>query len=150
LLRKIAAGLNRVWTGLFLEDDPSGVCLAMGLDLTTSPVSDIFLTEISLGAVPPGLEIALRDGEVVPELVLRREEREFRILLTLPRFEFLRRVADGAMPSSFSREACADFMSVKQRCLRDLKPQGGLQDLKLIEVGTGGALRLHSVYLQEQ
>ena len=78
------------------------VYLTTGLDLTTSPVSDIYLTQIELDSDPPGLEISARRPVAVPEAALRANGRAFRFALTLPRFEFLCRVADGAMPSSFS------------------------------------------------
>jgi hypothetical protein len=142
-LRKLATGLNRVWTGLLLTENANEVYLATGLDLTTSPVSDIYLSQIELDSEPPGMEILRRDATGVPEVVLRANSHEFRFPLTLPRFEFLCRVADGAMPSSFSRESCADFMSLKQRCLRDLKVKASSRSLHLIEVhGTGTVQRL--------
>ncbi|MHC1763383.1 MAG: hypothetical protein AB9869_03610 [Verrucomicrobiia bacterium] len=142
-VRKLASGLNRIWTGLLLAENPNEVYLTTGLDLTTSPVSDIYLSQIDLDSEPPGLEIVHREPARTPDIVLRTNSGEFRFALTLPRFEFLCRVADGAMPTSFSRESCADFMSLKQRCLRDLHLKTGTKSLHLIEVhGTGTIQRL--------
>jgi hypothetical protein len=70
--------------------------------------------------------------------------------LTLPRFEFLYRVADGAMPSSFSREASSDFMSLKQRCLRDLGLKASTRTLNLIEVRESGIIHKRSIHLADQ
>jgi hypothetical protein len=85
-----------------------------------------------------------------PEVILRANGREFRFALTLSRFEFLYRVADGAMPSSFSRESCADFMSLKQRCMRDLKLRASTRSLQLIDVYDGGTMQRLPIHLVEQ
>ncbi len=149
-LRKLASGLNRIWTGLLLAENANEVYLATGLDLTTSPVSDIHLSQIELDSDPPGMEIVRKEAGSVPEAVLRTNGREFRFPLTLPRFEFLCRVADGAMPSSFSRESCADFMSLKQRCLRDLQLKASSRSLHLIEVHGAGTIQRLPIHLAEQ
>ncbi len=149
-LRKLASGLNRIWTGLLLAENANEVYLATGLDLTTSPVSDIHLAQLELDSDPPGLEILRNEAGRVPEAVLRTNGRAFRFPLSLPRFEFLCRVADGAMPSSFSRESCADFMSLKQRCLRDLRLKAGTRSLHLIEVHGSGTIQRLPIHLAEQ
>jgi hypothetical protein len=149
-LRKLASGLNRIWTGLLLAENANEVYLATGLDLTTSPVSDIHLAQLELDSEPPGLEIVRNKAGRIPEAVLRTNDRDFRFPLTLPRFEFLCRVADGAMPSSFSRESCADFMSLKQRCLRDLQLKASSRSLHLIEVHGAGTIQRLPIHLAEQ
>jgi hypothetical protein len=148
-LRKLASGLNRIWTGLLLSENPNEVYLATGLDLTTSPVSDIHLSQLELDSEPPAMEIVRKEFGSAPELVLRTNGRIFPFLLTLPRFEFLCRVADGAMPSSFSRESCADFMSLKQRCLRDLRLKASSRSLHLIEVHRAGTIQRHPIHIAE-
>lgn len=149
-LRKIAAGLNRAWTGLMLADNATEIYFATGLDLTTSPVSDIFLAQIDVDAEPPGLEVVCSEISPVPDLVLRANGKSFTFKLNLPRFEFLCRVADGAMPSSFSRESSSDFMSLKQRCLRDLGFKAGTRTLNLIEVRETGIIHKRPIHLTEQ
>ena len=149
-LRKVASGLNRIWTGMLLADQANEVYLTTGLDLTTSAVSDIYLTQIELDSEPPGLEIVRKEGSCVPVAVLRSNSRMFRFDLTLPRFEFLCRVADGAMPSSFSRESCTDFMSLKQRCLRDLQLRASSRSLHLIDVQGNGTIQRLPIHLVEQ
>jgi hypothetical protein len=149
-LRKLASGLNRMWTGLLLADHANEIYLATGLDLTTSPVSDIYLCQIELDSDPPGLEIVRKEAGCTPEAVIRANGQEFRFALTLPRFEFLYRVADGAMPSSFSRESCADFMSLKQRCLRDLQLKTNSKSLQLIEIHGSGVIQRFPIHIAEQ
>jgi hypothetical protein len=150
LLRKMASGLNRIWTGMLLSDPANEVYLTTGLDLTTSPVSDIYLTQLELDSDPPGLEVVGKDVGCVPVAVLHANGKEFRFDLTLPRFEFLCRVADGAMPSSFSRESFTDFMSLKQRCLRDLHLRASARSLHLIEVLGNGTIQRLPIHLVEQ
>ncbi|MBZ5532389.1 MAG: hypothetical protein LAO20_13240 [Acidobacteriia bacterium] len=149
-LRKIASGLNRIWTGMLLAEHANEIYLTTGLDLTTAAISDIYLTQIELDAEHPGLEIVGKDSSSVPAAVLHANGREFRFDLTLPRFEFLCRVADGAMPSSFSRESCTDFMSLKQRCLRDLNLRASTRSLHLIDVQGNGTIQRLPIHLVEQ
>lgn len=148
-IRRLATGLNRMWTGLLLAENATEVYLATGLDLTTSPISDIYLAQIEIDAVPAGLEIVRRANERTPRLVLRLGGKESSFSLTLPRFEFLFRVADGAMPSSFSRESCADFMSLKQRCLRELGLKASDRSLHLIEIQGQGTIQRLPIHLSE-
>lgn len=150
LLRKVASGLNRIWTGMLLADQANEIYLTTGLDLTTSPVSDIYLTQIELDSDPAGLRVLRKDGTSAPVAMLHANGREFRFDLTLPRFEFLCRVADGAMPSSFSRESCTDFMSLKQRCLRDLQLRASSRSLHLIDVLGNGTIQRLPIHLVEQ
>lgn len=150
LLRKMASGLNRIWTGMLLADQANEVYLTTGLDLTTSPISDIYLTQIEIDSDPPGLRVEKKEDTGAPVAVLNANGKEFRFDLTLPRFEFLCRVADGAMPSSFSRESCADFMSLKQRCLRDLQLRASSRSLHLIDVLGNGTIQRLPIHLVEQ
>jgi len=149
-LRNLASGLNRIWTGLLLAEHANEIYLTTGLDLTTSPVSDIYLSQVELDSDPPGLEIVQRNAGAIPEVLIRSGGRVFRFALNLPRFEFLCRVADGAMPSSFSRESCMDFLSLKQRCLRDLGLKASSRSLHLIQVHGGGTIQKLPIHLVEQ
>lgn len=148
--RKLLSGLNRIWTGLLLTENPHEVYLTTGLDLTTSPVSDILLAQVDVDADPPGFELCKPVLGTIPEAVIRANGREFRFPMTLPRFEFLCRVADGAMPSSFSRECCADFTALKPRCLRDLGIRPNARTMHLIEVHGAGTINKQPILLSDQ
>ncbi|MDY7577264.1 hypothetical protein RGU70_02830 [Herbaspirillum sp. RTI4] len=148
-LRKIASGLNRIWTGLLLAENANEIYFATGLDLTTSPVSDILLRQADINGDEPALEIALNENSPIPNVILSTNGRSFTFRLTLPRYEFLCRVADGAMPSSFSRESSSDFMSLKQRCLRDLGIRASTHTLNLIEVQDSGIIHKRSIHFAE-
>lgn len=148
-LSKLASGLNRVWTGLLLSDDVDEVYYASGLDLTAAPISDLFLGQAELEGEPPGMEVVRQPHQTVPDLVLHANGKTFSFPLTLQRFEFLRRVAEGTMPSSFSREASSDFMSLKQRCLRDLALRTSPTTMHLLDVRDTGTIYKRAIYFTE-
>jgi hypothetical protein len=146
-IRRLAGGLNRVWTGLLLDENAHEIYLATGLDLSTSPVSDLLLEEISIAANPSGFDI-VSDG-VFPKAVIRAKGRSFSFDLTLPRFEFLMRIAAGAMPSCFSRETYEDFLSLKQCCLRDLQIRPSSEVLLRLDVTATGQVHKEHIHLSE-
>ncbi|MDD2338607.1 MAG: hypothetical protein PHD01_18780, partial [Geobacteraceae bacterium] len=146
-IRHLAGGLNRVWTGLLLDENAHEVYLATGLDLSTSPVSDLLLKEISIVDNPPGFDI-IPDG-VYPKVVLRTNNLSFSFELTISRFEFLMRIAAGAMPSSFSRETYEDFLSLKQCCLRDLQIRQSSEVLMRLDVSSTGQIHKEHIHLSE-
>lgn len=146
-VRRLAAGLNRVWTGLLLEENTHEIYLASGLDLSTSAVSDLLLKEITIADDPPGFAVEA-DGSF-PKAVIRCKGKTFAFDLTLPRFEFLMRVAAGAMPSSFSRESYEDFLSLKQCCLRDLDVRPNPHVLQRLDVMAGGQVHKEPIHLGE-
>ena len=121
--------------------------LSTGLDLTTSAVSDILLETTALDSDPPGFEIIAPFGCETPKAVIRSKGKEFSFHLTLPRFEFLSRVANGAMPSSFSRECCFDFMSLKPRCMREIGINPNARVMHLIEVRGAGFIERQAIPL---
>ncbi len=131
--QKLLTGLNRIWTGMFVADTEYELYLASGLDMTTSPVSDILLerirsSDIRIEASPNHL----------PRMVMLANGNRFAFELTLLRFEFLMRAAEGAMPGSFSREACEDLMALKQQALRDLNISARSNGLERLSLGEGG------------
>ncbi|MFT3991200.1 MAG: hypothetical protein QM680_07300 [Luteolibacter sp.] len=128
LIRQIIGGLNRIWTGFLLSKDADVLYLCTGLDVTTSAVSDLMLGQIEVDGFN-GDAIRVRADSVseLPVLVfdLPMKKDAFAFTLTLQRFEFLIRVANGAMPISFSRESTEDFAVLKQRCIRDVCKSSG-------------------------
>ena len=148
-IRKVVDGLNRVWTGLLLREGSTELVFAAGLDLSTSAVSDVILAEVDLEGPPPAFAIVANAVTGVPDAIISVAGRSFSFPLTLPRYEFLCRVGAGTMPSSFSNESSADFMSLKQRCLKDLQLAAGSGALNIIELQDSGTIIRHSVHLPE-
>ena len=142
-LNSLITGLNRIWTGAYVANTEQEIFLASGLDITTSPVSDILLQSI------PKSSVKIEGSRnKLPCLTITHSGRSFSMVLTLMRFEFIQRAYDGAMPGSFSREACEDLMALKQRALRDLNIKEDEHSLVHMTLGEGGKVHKNHIELQ--
>ncbi len=80
------------------------------------------------------------------------------LALSPTRFEFLGRVAEGALPSSFSLECHEDLLAFKARLLRETENRRNLDDeaeavkgelvLRFIELGSDGRANLRRVMVR--
>lgn len=148
LVQRLVAGLNRAWTGLLLTSRPDELYLCTGLDVTTASVSDILCAEIEItGNWSSRIEVCLSQRIKQPEMVIRLGERSFELQLTLARFEFLCRVADGTMPNSFSRESAEDFAMLKQRCIAALAPNVNEKLINGIRITPWGKIERAPIHL---
>jgi hypothetical protein len=110
----LVRGLNRVWSGMLFEEG-NKLYLTSGLDFTSARISRLALHAVPVVENLSGehIEIAL-NSRGQPELqvfLLAGPPIPYR--LDLMRFEFLVRVADGALPNSFSRECYEDVINFK-------------------------------------
>jgi len=117
----VIKGLNRVFTGLLLENvDKLFVAEAGGS--TRSRTSVLCQTEIAIrrGSGGSGLAFRRNDATGIPciEVVLGADQAKVAFDLTPIRFEFLCHVAEGALPGSFSSECLEDVQAFKARLLR--------------------------------
>ncbi|WP_049763826.1 hypothetical protein [Polaromonas naphthalenivorans] len=117
----LVKGLNRVMTGLLIENNDKLFVASSG-GFSQSRVSVLCDTEapakrqggkgmrIRLDPLTtrPMIDVALAQGEVNPAS----------FTLTPVRFEFLCRVAEGALPGSFSNECLEDMLAFKAKLLR--------------------------------
>lgn len=118
---RLVKGLNRVMTGLLIENDDKLFVASSG-GFSQSRVSVLCDTQapakreggrgmrIRLDPVTgrPIIDVALAPGEANPAS----------FTLTPVRFEFLCRVAEGALPGSFSNECLEDMLAFKAKLLR--------------------------------
>lgn len=118
---RLVKGLNRVMTGLLIENDDKLFVASSG-GFSHSRVSVLCDTEtpakrqggkgmrIRLDPLTakPTIDVALAQGEAHPAS----------FFLTPVRFEFLCRVAEGALPGSFSNECLEDMLAFKAKLLR--------------------------------
>ena len=144
LLSRLVQGLNRIWTGM-LAGKLDRLYLTTGLDFTTARVSDLYLNAvpIELDFHGAGLRLSFDHDRHVPVLhVHLRQDHDAALPLTLMRFEFLMRVAQGALPSSFSKESYEDIISFKTRVLSDFYRinQGRSVPLSILSTGPDGSL----------
>jgi hypothetical protein len=122
LLRsRLVRGLNRVMTGLLIENTDKLFVASSG-GFTQSRVSVLCDTEAAARRNQGvGMKVALDavSGLGVIEVALAGGASfSASLSLTPIRFEFLCRVAEGALPGSFSNECLEDMLAFKARLLR--------------------------------
>jgi hypothetical protein len=161
----IIKGLNRVFTGLLLENTDK-LFVADGGGSARSRTSVLCQTEI-LVKRSGGIGLSIRKDEVTGnpcvEAVVVTKQPPVLFDLTPIRFEFLCRVAEGALPGSFSNECLEDLLAFKARILRQAeaerekfaKENGGVLDpevaLSFIEINDrNGNGSLESIIVRVQ
>ncbi|AKD58687.1 hypothetical protein [Spirosoma radiotolerans] len=120
IVSRLVRGLNRVIVGMLINDDRK-LCLGTSLQSTGAKVSRIY--EDSISVVPSKgerVEIVWYGNKPALQVTLAENISES-FPLNLVRYEFLSRVAEGALPSSFSKECYEDILSFKSRLLKALK-----------------------------
>lgn len=119
---RISQGLNRIFTGLLAKNN-NELILATSGSHSQAKVSRIFEESIS---VPKkrgeSMQIKMNDiGKLVIEVSLSPSIPTVELALQLGRYEFLSRVAEGALPGSFSRECYEDILGFKSKLLKQLE-----------------------------
>lgn len=121
LISRLAQGLNRIFTGL-LTKTYDEIILASSGSHSQAKVSRIFEESIS---VPKkrGESLTIKINEknklvLAVTLSSNQEVGSVELPLQLIRYEFLSRVAEGALPGSFSRECYEDILGFKSRLLK--------------------------------
>ena len=119
----IVKGINRIMTGMLI-DDTNTIFVATSGGFTQSKVSILCKEEIPSNNLRSrgreGMSIRL-NGSSKPYLEFRMSAdtgEGVTFELTPIRFEFLVRVASGALPNSFSSECAEDLLALKSRLLR--------------------------------
>jgi hypothetical protein len=119
ILARLVKGLNRIFTGMFVASDQY-LYLATSLSFSNAKVSRMLEARIS---VKPDrgerIEILLHNGAPTLNAMLS-DNIQCLLRLNLTRYEFLSRVAEGALPSSFSKECYEDTLAFKSRILASL------------------------------
>ena len=120
---RLVRGLNRIFTGLLVSNQDE-LLLATSGSSSQARISRVYQESVS---------VARRRGEYVtlvldtstkrPNLVvnLASDVEPIRFDLTLSRYEYLCRVADGALPSNFSKECYEDVLAFKTQVLKQLE-----------------------------
>ena len=118
---RLARGLNRVMTGLLVENSDrifaassggftqSRICVLCDLEAPARRSGGVGMqVRIDPQTERPAIDMALAHGP----------SGSVTLNLTPVRFEFLCRVADGALPESFSNECLEDLLAFKAKLLR--------------------------------
>lgn len=118
---RLAKGLNRVMTGLLVENTDR-IFVASSGGFTQSRISSLCDTEAPArrtGGI--GMQIRLDPRTERPTIDISLApgaEGSVSFNLSPVRFEFLCRVADGSLPGSFSNECLEDMLAFKAKLLR--------------------------------
>jgi hypothetical protein len=129
-LARLVKGLNRIFVGMLVSSDRD-LLLATSISFSSSKVSQVLEDRVP---VTPRLnervELVLMNDK--PTLKVQFSQAISTTLpLNLTRYEFLSRVAEGALPGSFSRECYEDMLAFKSRllsCLNERRRTEGVGD----------------------
>lgn len=121
-LTMIVRGLNRVFTGMLVQNQDELVLATSGSysQSKRSPLLDELISVPRQGGEEVDLVLNPHGGFDIAVRLFRSEAiTPVRVELSPTRFEFLGRVAEGALPSSFSLECHEDLLAFKARLLRE-------------------------------
>ena len=120
---QIVRGLNRVMTGLLIENSDK-IFVAGSGGSSHARIGTLCDTEIP-ARKNQGIGLSLKYDKVTQrpcvDVVVSKNASAVKLDLTPIRFEFLCRVADGALPGSFSNECLEDLLAFKVRLLRQVE-----------------------------
>jgi hypothetical protein len=124
----LVRGLNRVFTGILVTNQDQLILASSGSHAqakTSRLLEDLIPVAFRLGE---GVILRRHQGQsnlsgvdLVVALGNVDGVEPVKLPLTLLRYEFLNRVADGALPSSFSLECYEDFLAFKANILESLQ-----------------------------
>lgn len=147
----IMRGLNRIFTGMLVQNHDELVLATSGShsQSKTSPLLDELISVPRQGGEEATLVADGRGGFGISVRVSRGDDPgPIHLPLSATRFEFLGRVSEGALPSSFSLECHEDLLAFKARLLSaterrrvvdgDESPSGGELVLRFIELSADG------------
>jgi hypothetical protein len=152
IVKRLVRGLNRVFTGQLLRQDDALVVASSGSS-SQSKTSLIYEGAIPL-AGDHGEKIEIVRGrrtDIALSVLIHEGATPVDLDLTVLRFEFLSRVSEGALPSSFSLECHEDMLAFKARVLRAIEGRrrvrgdDGPSPLKLLEVTAEGRVQPHTI-----
>jgi len=121
IISRLVRGLNRIFTGMLTSSDQY-LWMATSSSYSQSRIS--IMVDGRISVMPDRGEyvsIEYDENDVISLVVNIDLEASVRLPLHLTRYEFLSRVAEGALPSSFSRECYEDILSFKSRVLARYK-----------------------------
>jgi hypothetical protein len=128
ILARLVRGLNRVFVGMLVSADRE-LLLATSFSFSSSKVSQILEDRIPVAPrLYERVELAL-EGEKPALVVQLSDTIRCSLPLNLTRYEFLSRVAEGALPNSFSRECYEDMLAFKSKLLAGLAERRRSEDV---------------------
>jgi hypothetical protein len=121
LLGRLVKGINRIFTGMLVSAE-NELYVASSASLSQARVSRFLEERISVAPKHTGERVELLfDGQHPLLRVSVAADRKADFPMTLTRYEYLSRVAEGALPSSFSKECFEDVMTFKGHLMQELQ-----------------------------
>ncbi|ACB54583.1 hypothetical protein cce_5237 (plasmid) [Crocosphaera subtropica ATCC 51142] len=124
LIFKIVKGINRIFTGLLINNQDQLVLATSG-SYSQAKISRVFEEYISvIKKRGESVTVELNTDHNTPDFIIslssHPEVDPIKLRLNLTRYEYLNRVAEGALPSNFSQECYEDMLAFKTRLLGQL------------------------------
>ncbi len=117
VVARLTQGLNRIFIGMLVASDDE-LWLTTGLSGSNAKVSFVLEDRVSVARDSHRCVTIVADSTDFPVLRVSFDEKTVvELKLTLTRFEFLSRVAEGVLPGSFSKECHEDILAFKSRLL---------------------------------
>lgn len=161
-LQILVRGLNRIFTGMLVQSDDQLVLATSGsyAQSKQSPLLDSLISVHRQAGEEVNIQADDETGgfSLVVRLMRGEDLKPLRLTLTPTRFEFLGRVSEGALPSSFSLECFEDLLAFKARLLRETEKRRQLEEgpqapeddllLRFVELGSDGRARARNVVVR--
>ena len=119
---RLIRGLNRIFTGLLVSNQDE-LLLATSGSYSQARISRVYEESISVARKRgESVSVELDESLKKPILIinLASDVEPVRFNLTLTRYEYLSRVAEGALPTSFSQECYEDILAFKTQVFKQL------------------------------
>ena len=154
VLARLTQGLNRIFIGMLVSSDHE-LWLATGLSGSHAKVSFVLEDRVSVARRANEFVTVTSDSTGFPVLKVSFDDSlVVELKLTLTRFEFLSRVAEGVLPGSFSKECHEDILAFKSRLLSaarqrrsERKDDESVTEFRLVELDETGYPRENIVEL---
>jgi hypothetical protein len=153
IISRLVKGLNRIFTGLLI-DNQDELILATSGSYSQAKISRVYEDSISVPR-KRGESVSIDpDENGLPILVVNLADVDpIKFQMTLTRYEYLSRVAEGSLPSSFSQECYEDVLAFKTQILRQLTVRKSLDsidgeefvNIRLLEVNRDGLVNPRSL-----
>lgn len=145
-LAPLTQGLNRIFTGLLVRETDQLILATSGShsQAHVCHILEEYVPIIKKSGMFVMLQLDHNDRPLLIVSLGKDAQEKVRLQLQLTRFEFLCRVSEGALPSSFSRECYEDILSFKTNLLRLLDYRRKLDD------DDDSELALHMIYLDAE
>jgi hypothetical protein len=147
-VKHLVRGLNRVFIGGLVESDDA-IYLATSSRSSQSRISSILIHKINNDDRPytgVSFEYSADAGNQTTYLVVKfRDNVIGRLPLTLSRYEFLTRVADGVLPASFSVQQYEDILVFKSQLIREFERYKTDVPLQALQITAHGSVEARKI-----